>query len=132
MHPRAGAGAPVTQTATQHTVVIATRPSIRAVGVSRLSLDRQASSVVQVTEVWSSDDGLADGRSWISRAAFGSAYVEAGEALWTTVLFEVDPLAERLVGWRVVLQVVAGRGFHKRSTWTWDDRVFLPAPRPLG
>jgi hypothetical protein len=110
------------------TVLLAVRPSVQASGVFRLRFPDGDGSRVRVTEVWTTEAGLADGRYWETSAVFGSSHVEAGEKIWTTVLFQVDPLDGRLMGWRVMLDVAVARRFSRGREWVWDDRIFLSAP----
>jgi hypothetical protein len=110
------------------TLLMAARPSVRAVGVFRLAFADDESCSISVTEVWSTTDGLVDGATWRSPAIFGTSVVEAGESIWTTVLFDLGPPADYLVGWRVVLDVALTRRFRPGRDWVWDDRVFVPAP----
>jgi hypothetical protein len=110
------------------TILMAARPSVRAVGVFRLAFTGDDSSIISVTEVWTTQDGLVDGSTWRSPAVFGSSFVEAGESIWTTVVFDLGPPSEYLVGWRVVLDVALTRRFRRGTDWVWDDRVFVPSP----
>jgi hypothetical protein len=88
---------------------------------------------VAVTEVWTTPDGLANGRRWESTAVFGPSFVEAGETVWTTVVFDVGPPHPQVAGWRVVLDVAVARRFRRERVWSWDDRIFVPVPtaRPV-
>ena len=115
------------------TLVLAARPSVRAVGVFRLTFREEQGCTITVTEVWTTQSGLAEGRQWQTEAVFGPNFVEAGETIWTTVLFELGPPAERLIGWRVVLNIAVTRRFQREREWTWDDRIFVPTPtiRPV-
>lgn len=108
--------------------MVVVRPSVRAVGVFRLVFAGEDGSTVSVTEVWATPDGLASGRRWESSAVFGPSFAEAGETIWTTVIFDVGPAHHRVVGWRVVLDVALSRRFRRDRVWTWDDRIFVLAP----
>ena len=70
-------------------------------------------------------DGLADGRQWQAEAVFGPSFVEAGETIWTTVLFDVGPPNNDIVGWRVALDITVARRFRRDKEWSWDDRIFV-------
>jgi hypothetical protein len=113
---------------TAGTTIVVVRPSVRAVGVFRLVFAPGDGCSVSVTEVWVTPDGLADGRQWRSDAIFGPSFVEAGETVWTTVIFDVGPPHPQVAGWRVVLDVAVARKFRRDKVWSWDDRIFVPAP----
>lgn len=109
-------------------LALAARPSIRAVGVFPLKL-LENQSFVTVTEVLATagEPGLVDGREWLADAVFGSAFVEAGEGLSTTVVFDLGALVPEVVGWRVSVDIAVARALRK-TVWMWDDRVFVPRP----
>jgi hypothetical protein len=110
------------------TAMVVVRPSVRAVGVFRLVLTDDDGCSVTVTEVWATPDGLSDGRQWRSEAVFGPNFAEGGETVSTTVVFDVGPPHPQIVGWRGVLDVAVARKFRRDRVWTWDDRIFVPAP----
>jgi hypothetical protein len=109
-----------------NTILLAARPSVRAVGVFRLAFADDCRTTV--TEVWTTREGLVQGRKWGSRAVFGPSFVEAGETIWTTVVFDLGPPSEYLVGWRAVFDVTVSRRFGRNGEWVWNDRIFVPSP----
>jgi len=108
-------------------VILAVRPSVRALGVFSLRLKEDDGSTATVTEVWAAPDGLTDGRTWQSPIFFGANTVGAGETIWTTALFDVGPPLPGLIGWRALGTIRAARFFRSKE-WVWDDRVFVPRP----
>lgn len=111
---------------TDDRLVLAARATVRAVGVLRLRFDPDEVPAVTVTEQWMTATGIEDGRKWIAAAVFGGHFVEAGETIATTVIFDLPPPPEVLVGWRVSLRVTVGRRLRGGQVWAWDDRVFIP------
>jgi len=108
--------------------VVAVRPSLHAVGVFRLNI-LQNDSAITVTEILGVPGiaGLQEGRVWQTAAIFGDSFVDAGEGLSTSVVFDLGPPAPDVVGWRVSATVAVSR-FLRRTVWTWDDRLFLAIP----
>lgn len=120
-----------------HMVLLSARPSVRAVGVFRLRFSGDDGATIRVTEVWRDEDGLVDGQFWEAGAVFGPAagggghFVEAGETLLTTVLFNLGPLPPGVVGWRVSFGInVERRRFG--GSWSWADQVFVPVLTQVG
>jgi len=107
-------------------LLLEVRATVRAVGVFRLDL---AECSLTVTESLLTERGLHDGKKWQEETVFGSSFVEAGEALRTSVVFEVGAPDGSLVGWRVVLGVAVNRRFQGKRQWTWGDRIFVPRVR---
>jgi hypothetical protein len=112
-------------------VIVATRPSVRAVGVLRLSLLRAGGGTdVIVAEMIKDGESVRKGREWTQTNVFDQQFVEAGETLATTVIFPVGPVDPEVVGWRASFDVHVKRWSLKgrRQTWSWPDRVFIPRP----
>jgi len=110
-------------------VVLATRPVVRAVGIFPVRFHGTRGVLVGVTEVKRGDDGkLVTGQTWEQVEAFGPEHVEPGEELPTTVLFQVGPLTESIIGWRIDLGVQAPTRFLASSS-AWADQIFVPRPK---
>jgi hypothetical protein len=110
-------------------VVIAARPSVRAVGVFRVHFNEERGAVIRATEVYINDDGdLTDGRYWERDDVFGASFVEGGEELTTTTLFQLPEPVSRLVGWRLSIEIRIRNRFIPGSSWSWADQVFVPKP----
>jgi hypothetical protein len=114
-------------------VVLATRPLIKAVGIFTVRFHEDQGAVVRVTEVYvDKAGGLHDARFWMADGVFGRQQVDPGEDLATTVVFSLPPPAESVVGWRVSIGIRAPtrRGLRQASA-AWADRVFVPMPDAL-
>ena len=123
---KATAGVSATAHLTEEGVLISARPSICAVGIFRLKFADDDGATVRVIEVFRTDGGLTDGRQWDAKAIFGPSFVEGGETLTTTVIFDLGPPPRGLVGWRVSFGVTSARLL--RQGWSWADQVFVIRP----
>ncbi len=110
-------------------VLIAARPSVRAVGIFRLRFGQDGGSWLRLTEIERGPDSLVSGRQWDQPiSVFGAgSFVEAGETLTTTVVFDVGRPDEAVLGWRLSFGISVGR-FRKAQDWAWADRMFIPVP----
>lgn len=106
-------------------VILTARPAVCAVGLFRIKFDGPEGAQVKVTEVIAADEQLGDGRYWDAEAVFGPSFVEGGETLTTTVTFDLGPLPENVVGWRVSIGIDVARWW---TDWSWADQVFVPVP----
>jgi len=113
-------------------VLIAARPSVCAVGIFRLRFGEDGGSWLRLTEIVRGPDSLVSGRQWDQLiSVFGAgSFVEAGETLTTTVVFDVGRPDEAVLGWRLSFGISVGR-FRKAQDWAWADRVFIPVPVAL-
>jgi hypothetical protein len=127
-----GDKANVTVGATAHVtagggVLLVVRPSARASGVLRMNIRSDIGSRVTVTEVAATAGGLADGRQWLQDAVFGPSWIEPGETIQTTSLFDLGALPDNVTGWRVTFDLATTRRVQRSSAWYWADRIFVPA-----
>lgn len=84
------------------------------------------------TVALSADAHLLAGRCvWETAAIFGDSFVDAGEGLATSVLFDLGPREPDVIGWRVAVTVAVSR-FLRRTVWAWDDRLFVAVPAGPG
>ena len=116
--------------ATPQGVVMATRPSVKAVGIFRVKFHVTKGVKVHVQEVFISDDGeLASARYWENGTNWGQQYVDAGEELTTTVLFRLLDPPVRVIGWQVYLSVSAPtRLVAPNASASWVDQIFVALP----
>jgi len=108
--------------------LLAVRPSICAVGVFRLRFVGPQGAQVRVNEILRTGGSLVDGLRFDAEAVFGETFVDGGETLMTTVLFELGEPIPELVGWRVSFGVTVERRLVQSSGWTWADQTFVPRP----
>jgi hypothetical protein len=106
-------------------VIIAARPSISSVGFFRMKFDRGGAVAVRVTESYFAGTRMTDGRHWDQEDIFGASFVEGGETLATTVLFDLGELPSDVFGWRVSFGVTTSR-VRGSPGWSWADQVSVP------
>ena len=76
-------------------IIIAVRPSVRAVGIFSLDMKGPGGAEVRVTEVLRKEEGLEDGESWPSMPIFKEEeLVVSGETITTSVVIDVGPPGE--------------------------------------
>ncbi len=131
-----GRKASVSVTASPHVtesgIVVAARPIVKAVGLFRVKFRATEGVTVRLTEVYIVDGELKEGRSWTADRAFGQQYVDAGEELPTTVVFQPMNPPRSVIGWNVYLKVAAPTRLARiRGAW-WMDQVFIPRPEQGG
>ena len=109
-------------------IVVALRPSVRAVGVLSLHFAGVDGAQVEVTEVLAGPDGLDRGLTWERSAVFGDDFVSAGETLTTTMTVDVGVPPVNLVGWEVSFGIAVARLRPAKNVWTWADQAFVARP----
>lgn len=115
-------------------VILAARPSVKAVGVFRVRFHDRGAGTVKVTELFAYEDEegyseLEDGPFWYSEPLFQQQFVEGGEELLTTATFPLPSPAPAMVGWRVSVEIdVPYRFLRRHPGWQWVDQVFVPVP----
>jgi hypothetical protein len=86
---------------------------------------------VEETSFDETTGGLVRGSHKDFEGAFDGQFVEAGEELTTTVVFDQPPLLESTVGWNVYFIVGAPTQWNRlrrsASGW-WLDQTFVPCP----
>jgi hypothetical protein len=110
-------------------VVIAARPSVKAVGVFQVRFREKRGAVVRVTEMFVDTAGTPRAaRTYEEEDVFGEAFVEGGEELISTILFPVPSPTAAVIGWRVDFEIRAANRFLPGEAWSWTDQVFVPRP----
>jgi hypothetical protein len=122
-----------------HSVLIAARPVVNAVGLFRVKFHGPRGAVIRVRNVYAvepsvSPKGLWEGEFQLAPAIFGDddetqQFVESGEALKTTVLFRVL-VPDGVIGWMVAVSIKAPTRWMPGSSGAWGDKVFLGRPKP--
>ena len=108
-------------------VVLAVRPSVRAVGLFRVKLAKGTGATLKVTEMYIDNaPSLQGARHWIEADVYGDSYVEGGEDLRTTTNFLVPNPVDRVVGWRVSVEINIKKRILPGSSSGWGDQIFVP------
>lgn len=109
--------------------VIAARPTVKAVGIFRVSFGETKGTTVRLTESYIDQDShLQEGQYWELDSAFGQQYVDPGEELPTSVVFQPVNPAESVIGWFVFLRISAPTRLGRLRTAWWADQVFVARP----
>jgi hypothetical protein len=109
-------------------VTVATRLSISAVGLYRITFSKENGVHIRLTEVVQGPTDTHDGRSWLQGSPFGTSFVEAGETLTSTVIFPLGESQADVIGWRVSFGfTVERRPAMRRLLWSWADTAFIPS-----
>jgi hypothetical protein len=109
--------------------VLAARPILKAVGIFRVEFPERGSATVRVIELHLTTSGdIKEGRFWEHPAVFGHQFVEAGEELPTTVLFNLADPPSSVVGWTVFFTAEAPTRFRRLRSGSWADQIFVPRP----
>lgn len=116
---------------TQGGIVIACRPSVKAVGIFPVKFEDEGGAVLKVTEIVADRDGIRDdtSRVWEMGTLFTAEYVDSGEELTTSVLFPIGTPVDAAIGWRVSIAIRAPQ--HRwitEASVAWNDRVFVARP----
>jgi hypothetical protein len=106
-------------------VVVTARPCVKAVGLFRVKFQEEGGATVRLTELCKVGLDLKEGFEWEQSGVFGQQYVDAGEELRTTVIFQPG-LRPEVVGWNLYLRVEATTRLFKSRTGWWADQVFVP------
>ena len=116
-HPRTGG------------VLVAVRPTVKAVGVFPVKFHKTRGAIIRVTELYVGGDGrILDARHWDQSNIFGPEFVEPGETLATSSVFPLPPPTLSTIGWRVSVEVAAPTRFLS-SSGAWADQIFVPLPK---
>lgn len=109
--------------------VVAARPTVKAVGIFRVSFGETRGTTVRLTEAYlDQDDLLQEGEYWELESAFGQQYVDPGEELTTSVVFQPVRPVESVVGWYVFLGISAPTRLGRLRTAWWADQIFVARP----
>jgi len=116
---------------TPNGLVIATRPTVKAVGVFRVKFRNRDGIVVRLVEVYVDGNGDLQEDEETARehtGAFEQQYVDPGEELTTTVTFSPTNPPESVIGWTVYLGISAPTRLARFRTGWWADQIFVARP----
>jgi hypothetical protein len=115
--------------------IVTVRPVVKAVGIFRVKFQMGRGSVLRIeeTSLDATTGRLVPGDHKDFEGVFDGMFVEAGEELKTTVVFDRPPLSESTVGWNVYLKVGAPTQWNRlrrsASGW-WLDQTFVARHSP--